>query len=54
VWGDKDALVAPVYAQDFKAGLRDSRLTMIPNAGHAVIHERPVETARAIVNFLGD
>lgn len=53
VWGDKDALVAPVYAEDFKAGLRDSRLILIPNAGHALIHERPAETARAIVDFLG-
>src|SRR5277367_225006 len=52
VWGDKDALVAPIYAQDFKAGLTDARLTLVANAGHALIHERPAETAQAIVDFL--
>jgi pimeloyl-ACP methyl ester carboxylesterase len=52
VWGDKDELVSPVYAQDFKAGLTDARLAMVENAGHALIHERPAETARAVVDFL--
>src|SRR5882757_3091030 len=52
VWGDEDALVPPVYAQDFKAGLTDARLAMVENAGHALIHERPAETARAVVDFL--
>ena len=52
LWGDKDALVPPIYAQDFAAGLTDSRLTLIADAGHAVIHERPLETARAIVDFM--
>ena len=52
VWGDKDALVPPVYAQDFEAGLADVRLRVIANAGHAVIHERPAETAHAVVDFL--
>ena len=52
LWGDKDALVSPVYAQDFKAGLADAQLEFIGDAGHALIHERPTETARAIVDFL--
>jgi len=52
VWGDKDALVSPVYAQDFQAGLADSKLTLVADAGHALIHERPAETIRAIVDFL--
>jgi pimeloyl-ACP methyl ester carboxylesterase len=52
VWGDKDELVSPIYAQDFQAGLTDARLTMVENAGHALIHERPAETARAVVDFL--
>jgi pimeloyl-ACP methyl ester carboxylesterase len=52
VWGDKDQLVCPVYAQDFKAGLTDARLAIVENAGHALIHERPAETARAVVDFL--
>jgi pimeloyl-ACP methyl ester carboxylesterase len=52
VWGDKDGLVSPIYAQDFKAGLADARLTLVANAGHALIHERPAETAQAIVDFL--
>lgn len=52
VWGDKDELVSPVYAQDFKGGLTDARLAMVENAGHALIHERPAETARAVVDFL--
>ena len=52
VWGDKDALVSPVYAEDFQAGLADSRLVLISDAGHALIHERPTQTARAVLDFL--
>jgi pimeloyl-ACP methyl ester carboxylesterase len=52
VWGDKDGLVSPIYAQDFKAGLADARLTLVADAGHALIHERPAETAQAIADFL--
>jgi len=52
VWGDKDRLVAPVYAEDFQSGLADAQFKLVANAGHALIHERPAETVEAIVTFL--
>jgi pimeloyl-ACP methyl ester carboxylesterase len=53
VWGDKDKLVPPVYATDFRAGIADSRLTLVPDAGHAFIHEKHREAARAVSDFIG-
>jgi pimeloyl-ACP methyl ester carboxylesterase len=53
VWGDKDKLVPPVYATDFQAGIANSRLSLVPNAGHAVIHEKHRETAKVVADFIG-
>jgi len=53
VWGDKDKLVPPVYAEDFKCGIANSRLSLIQDAGHALIHEKHLEAARAVAEFAG-
>ncbi|TWS26438.1 alpha/beta hydrolase [Tsukamurella sputi] len=34
VWGEKDALISPVYAEDFVAGIADARATVIAGSGH--------------------
>jgi pimeloyl-ACP methyl ester carboxylesterase len=53
VWGDKDKLVSPVYATDFQAGIANSRLSLVPEAGHALIHEKHREAAKAVSDFIG-
>jgi pimeloyl-ACP methyl ester carboxylesterase len=48
IWGDSDKLISPVYAREFQKGIAGAELTMIPDAGHAVPHEKPAEVAAAI------
>jgi pimeloyl-ACP methyl ester carboxylesterase len=53
VWGDGDRLVPPVYADEFAGRLRDARIQMVANAGHAPQLEQPAAVARAVRDFLG-
>jgi len=53
VWGDQDKLVSPVYAEDFQAGISNSRLSLVAEAGHAFIHEKHREAAKAVSDFIG-
>ncbi|HEY3659540.1 MAG TPA: alpha/beta hydrolase [Steroidobacteraceae bacterium] len=53
VWGDKDKLVPPIYATDFQAGIANSRLSLVPDAGHAFIHEKHREATKAVSDFIG-
>jgi len=34
LWGEKDALVSPVYGEEFAGLLRSSETVLIPDAGH--------------------
>jgi pimeloyl-ACP methyl ester carboxylesterase len=52
VWGAADRLVPRVYAQEFAGRLKDSRLEVVPAAGHAPHLEQPEATARAVGAFL--
>jgi pimeloyl-ACP methyl ester carboxylesterase len=40
IWGDSDKLIAPVYAQAFKKGIKGAELAVIPEAGHMMIWEK--------------
>ncbi len=51
IWGDSDKLIAPAYAQEFQRGIAGSSVTMIPQAGHAVSFEKPLEVVTAINRF---
>jgi pimeloyl-ACP methyl ester carboxylesterase len=52
VWGELDALVPARYAEDFAAGIADSRTVIVPRAGHLPTVEMPKETTSAIREFL--
>jgi pimeloyl-ACP methyl ester carboxylesterase len=52
LWGDRDALVPARYAEDFAAGIADSRVVIVPGAGHLPTVEAPEETIKAINEFL--
>ena len=52
VWGEQDALVPARYAEDFAAGLADSRTVIVPGAGHLPTVEAPEATIPAVNDFL--
>jgi pimeloyl-ACP methyl ester carboxylesterase len=52
VWGAKDGLIPPVYAEDFKRGINQSPLEIVDNASHMAPLERPDTVAGIITKFL--
>ena len=52
VWGAEDALVPARYAEDFAAGLADSRSVIVRGAGHLPTVETPEAVIEAIDAFL--
>jgi len=52
LWGEKDALVSPVYAEEFAGLLRRSETVLIPDAGHLPQLEQQQATREAVLDFL--
>jgi pimeloyl-ACP methyl ester carboxylesterase len=52
VWGAQDTLVPPLYAQEFARGIRNSRVSIIENAGHVPQMEQTDATFAAVSAFL--
>jgi pimeloyl-ACP methyl ester carboxylesterase len=52
LWGNKDTLAPPAYAQDFVRAIPDARAEIIDGAGHMVMLERPEQSFGAILKFL--
>lgn len=53
LWGDKDTLVPPSYADGFRNGIANSSVQIIADAGHTLHVEQPAAVARAVRAFLG-
>lgn len=53
VWGEQDRLVSAVYAEDFAAGIADSQIAIVPDAGHIPQVEQTETTSRVVGEFLG-
>jgi pimeloyl-ACP methyl ester carboxylesterase len=53
VWGERDRLVPPVYADEFAGLLRDSATVLVPDAGHLPQLEQPNHVREAVLRFLG-
>jgi pimeloyl-ACP methyl ester carboxylesterase len=51
IWGESDKLIPPVYAEAFQRGIADSELVLIPEAGHVVAFEKPMEVIGAIARL---
>lgn len=51
IWGESDRVFPLPYANDFKAGIRDADLVVIPEAGHLPPLEQPAATVLAIIGF---
>ncbi|HKA03137.1 MAG TPA: alpha/beta hydrolase [Acidimicrobiales bacterium] len=52
VWGTKDGLVPPVYAEEFTSRLRTAEVVMIDDAGHIPQLEQPDAVQARVLAFL--
>ncbi len=52
IWGEKDAVLSPAYAERLHRDIPGSQLVLLPNTGHLVLEEAPDAVARAIGKFV--
>lgn len=52
IWGEDDILVPPWCAEVLRRGIPDSRLVIVPRAGHVLMYDRPAEFNAALLSFL--
>lgn len=52
LWGAANRLLPPACAEAWRAALPDARVSIVPEAGHALGLERPEPAAREIDDFL--
>jgi pimeloyl-ACP methyl ester carboxylesterase len=54
VWGGEDRIMPCSYADKFAAGIKGkTEITVIPGAGHLAELDKPAETARAVLGWVG-
>jgi pimeloyl-ACP methyl ester carboxylesterase len=53
MWGEKDGLVPPVYAEEFRRAIRDARVVIMEHTGHMIMIEEPRRWASLVCDFLG-
>ena len=52
--GDNDVLTPPKLAEEIAAGIRGSRLVVIPDCGHLSTLERPEAVNRALAAWMAE
>ena len=52
IWGEKDAQIPLKYAQRLHREIPESRLVIIPGAGHLILFDAPNQVASALTDFL--
>lgn len=52
IWGEQDGVLSPTFAERLHRDIPDSRLALIPNAGHLVLEEAPDQVARLMNEFI--
>jgi pimeloyl-ACP methyl ester carboxylesterase len=52
VWGARDHVVSPRYAEPLRDALPDGRLLLLPDAGHVPMCEQPADVAAAVSELL--
>ncbi len=53
IWGNEDKLIPSTYATAWENGVPRLRKYLIAGCGHLPFVEKPAETARAVLEFLG-
>jgi pimeloyl-ACP methyl ester carboxylesterase len=54
IYGEEDLIAFPRYGRPILDAIPDSRIVLIPRAGHLAILERPTEVNDAIASFLNE
>ncbi len=52
IWGEKDQINPPSYADEFKRLISDAQISILPNTGHLLMLERSEAFADVVTNFL--
>lgn len=52
IWGEEDPIIPPETGELFRREIPDSRLVVLPGAGHLLMDDRPHEFNRAVRSFL--
>ena len=52
IWGEKDTVLAPSYAERLHRDIPGSQVALLPNTGHLVLEEAPDQVARLIGDFV--
>ena len=50
--GDADELTPPALSEEIAAGIRGSRLVIVPECGHLATLERPAAVTQALIELL--
>jgi pimeloyl-ACP methyl ester carboxylesterase len=53
IWGEKDQQMPLHYAQRLHREIPESRLVIIPDAGHMILFDVPDAVASALIDFIG-
>jgi pimeloyl-ACP methyl ester carboxylesterase len=54
VWGESDGLVPPVYAEDFRSNIKDSRMVIMKECAHFPMFEKRDEFVSLVTDFLNE
>lgn len=54
LWGKEDALISPIYAQEFADRIADSRVEIIDGSGHVPQWEQLEKVRPLVLNFLAE
>jgi len=52
IWGERDGIVPPVYAEHFAAQMTNASTHIVPDAAHMVVDEQPQIVAGLIDSLL--
>jgi len=53
IWGEKDQQIPLQYAQRLHRDIPESRLVIVPDAGHLILFDAPGNVASALTDFIG-
>lgn len=53
IWGEKDGQIPLKYAQRLHREIPESRLVIVPNAGHMILFDASDQVASALADFVG-
>lgn len=53
IWGEKDTQIPLKFAQRLHREIPESRLVIVPEAGHMILFDAPQQVANALSDFIG-